>query len=211
MFRRGLDITGENDLLYAGIAYAYYNCANIGIEQEEYIEKAERYANKALALNSQSAEAHLVLGLLDQAFRGDQRAALYRLKQSAAISPDDPRPLVWLVVTYFSLGRAEAADAAVRRLQLIDPLAPMSRMAGPISDAGSGRYSSALDFPWHEMPPLPMFVMLHALMLAWNKQLNGARALLLKSVPAEWDDAPADMARMLRFAVDGDAKAIHHW
>ena len=44
LFRRGLDITGENAVLYAGIAYAYYNHVNIGVEHEEYIAKAEEYA-----------------------------------------------------------------------------------------------------------------------------------------------------------------------
>ena len=53
-----------------------------------------------------------------------------------------------LVVTYFSVGRTEAAIIAVRRLELVDPLTPMSRLAGPLSDLAAGRYQPAVDgFP----------------------------------------------------------------
>ena len=207
LFRRGLDIIGENAVLYAGIAYVYWNYVNIGIEQEAYIEKAEEYANKALALNSQSAEAHFVLGLLDLACRGNQRAAVDRLKEN---NPDDPHALFYLVIAYFTVGRAEAAGAAARRLKLIDPLTPMSRMAVQVSDLGTGQYKRALDFPWHEMPPLPLFVMGQAIALAYDKRLDEAKALILESVPAVWDDAPSQIARLVGFAADGNVEAIHH-
>ena len=41
---------GDNAQLYSGMAAANYMYANIGMGQEEYIERAEEYANKALAL-----------------------------------------------------------------------------------------------------------------------------------------------------------------
>ena len=66
---------GERDALWRD-RHVQWNYVNIGIEQETYIETAEEYANKALALNSQSAEGHFVLGPPDLACRGDQRAAV---------------------------------------------------------------------------------------------------------------------------------------
>ena len=210
LLQRGLDIIGENAVLNAGIAYVYWGYVNIGVGDEEEIEKAEEYANKALALNSQSAEAHLVLGIVDQSFRGNQRAAVFRLKQSAAITPDDPHTLFWLIVTYFPLGRAEATSDAVRRLQQIDPLTPVSRMAVPLSDLGMGRYRSALDFRWHDMPPLPVFVFFHAATLAFNKRLDEVRELTLRIVPVEWDDSFTCLTHMITLAADRDVVAIQH-
>ena len=49
----------------------------------------------------------------------------------------------------------------------------MSRMAVQVSDLGTGRYKRALDFPWREMPPLPLFVMVQAIALAYACQAAG--------------------------------------
>ena len=53
-------------------------------------------------------------------------------------------------------------------------------------------------------------LLFHAATLAYNKRLNDVRALILKSVPAEWDDASSQMTRLVGFAADGGLKAIHH-
>lgn len=41
------------------------------------------------------------------------------------------------------------------------------------------------------------------------KRLDEAKALILESVPAEWDDAPSQIARLVGFAADGNVEAIH--
>ena len=46
-----LDITGPNPLLYSAMAEAYRQYVNIGVKQEDYLEKAEDYIKKALALD----------------------------------------------------------------------------------------------------------------------------------------------------------------
>ena len=46
--QNGLDIIGDNSLLYAGMGYVYTQYVNMGLEMESNIVKAEEYAEKAL-------------------------------------------------------------------------------------------------------------------------------------------------------------------
>jgi len=41
--QNGLDIVGENPLIYAGMGYAHFHYVNLGVGQEEHIEKAKEY------------------------------------------------------------------------------------------------------------------------------------------------------------------------
>ena len=62
--QRGIDIMGDNALLYSGMAFACWQYANMGIGQEDYINQAEAYAKKALALKPDLPSALTVLGAL---------------------------------------------------------------------------------------------------------------------------------------------------
>ena len=94
--QKGLEIVGENALLNAGIGYVYYSYANLGIQGEEYEKKAETFANKALEMAPESSEAHLVLGLVNSAFFGNQQKGVYHLKKALAANPNDGDILWWL-------------------------------------------------------------------------------------------------------------------
>ena len=74
------------------MAYAYYQYVNIGVRQEEYIEKAETYARKALALDPDCPQAYIVLGDIYSAFRGNQQEAVRQYKKALSINPNDQMP-----------------------------------------------------------------------------------------------------------------------
>ena len=61
--QNALDITGPNPLLYSAMANAYRQYVNIGARQEDYLEKAEDYAKKALALDPGFSKANVVLAV----------------------------------------------------------------------------------------------------------------------------------------------------
>ena len=50
LLQKGLKITGENAVIYGGIALTYMMYANIGFEPEENITKAEEFLQKPLTL-----------------------------------------------------------------------------------------------------------------------------------------------------------------
>ncbi len=57
----GLEIVGENALLYAGMAYVYFQYVNLGLKEKEYGRKqAEDYVQKAFALDPDCSDASFV-------------------------------------------------------------------------------------------------------------------------------------------------------
>ena len=85
--QKGLDILGDNALLYSAMAAVYWQYVNIGIAQEDYIAKAEEYAEKALALDPDSPQAHFQIGIIRAAFYGDIRECIRRFRKTLSVNP----------------------------------------------------------------------------------------------------------------------------
>jgi len=130
--KTGLEVVGENALLYAGMAYAYWQYVNIGARQEEYVDKAEEYVRKAFQLDPKSPKGHLVLGLIYQAVRGDQQQSARHFKRVLAVEPNNPDALAWLTIGYSVVGRTAEALPLAERLVKIEPLA--SRAYGALAE-----------------------------------------------------------------------------
>ena len=63
--QRGLDLVGDNALLFATLGSAYLYFQHFGIRSDlSYLEKAERYASKSLAIDPNCYQAPLIYGLL---------------------------------------------------------------------------------------------------------------------------------------------------
>jgi TolB-like protein/Tfp pilus assembly protein PilF len=206
--QNGLDIIGENALLLAGMGYVYYQYANIGVEHEEYIEKAEEYARMALEQDPESAEAHLVLGCTNMAFRGDQRKSVYHLKQALARNPDDPHTLFWLLQAHDIVGRVDEAYPLAERLARVDPLTPISVCGKVFLDVSGGRF----DVPSEELtkwfrlePQNPTALFFCAGLLATCSRYDEARELIRGNVQAGLEDQSTRLILLLEGALDGDS------
>jgi TolB-like protein/lipoprotein NlpI len=209
--QNGLDIIGENALLLTGMGYVYSQYANIGLEHEEYIEKAEEYAKKALALDPESPEAHLVLGFTHQAFRGDQKTSFHHLKQALARNPDDPHALLWLVIGHSIVGKVDEAYPLAERAARVDPLTPMSVWGTPFLDVMGGRFNVASEevAKWYRQEPQnPGALFFSSLFLAYCGRFDDARALIGDSeLPApgnvfEWGNS------LLKHALAGETASF---
>jgi non-specific serine/threonine protein kinase len=198
----GLDMIGENALIYAGIGYTYWNYANQSIGQEECVDKAEKYARKALELTPDSAEAHLVLGVVYMAFRGDQKRAFYHLTKSLASKSDDPHTLSWTLLAHYIVGKLDAFMPLVERSMQLDPLNPMIRWLPAGIDLGTGRFDRAAQFAWDQLPSTPGWVFMNALALVYAQRFDNVRNLISKSVRAEWDDVFASLCRFINAAIE---------
>lgn len=62
LLQNGLDVTGENALIYAGIAHACFHYTNLDLEQEKNFKRSEEFVKKALELDPELAEAQFVYG-----------------------------------------------------------------------------------------------------------------------------------------------------
>jgi non-specific serine/threonine protein kinase len=141
-----LKLTGDNALIYAGLGYVHYQYANLGVQQEEALKKAEAYAEQALRLDPESTQAHVVLGLVQSTLNGDQRQAAWHFKQALSIDPNDWDAIYWLLGVYYVSGKTTAAWALADRLMEIDPLNPWTPiMRGIIQMFCEGRFDLATE------------------------------------------------------------------
>jgi serine/threonine-protein kinase len=118
---------GENAVVLAGIGYVYSQFSNIGADDRDYVALAEEYARRALKLDPDNPEAHMVLGFLFQEGLQDVDRSLHHLERSLAVKPDDPHTLTWWAIALSLAGRNEEMMAAATRLVEVDPLNPLSR------------------------------------------------------------------------------------
>jgi serine/threonine protein kinase/tetratricopeptide (TPR) repeat protein len=205
--KSGYEIVGENSLLDAGMGYVYWWYANIGVEHEDNIALAEEYCDRALALDPESAEAHLVLGVLYQAFRGDQVRSFYHLKRALAISPDDAHALFWLIAGHGIVGQVEGAWPLVERLEAVDPLTPISRYSRVFADVFNGKFDQSVEAltGWLRMEPgNPAALILGA----WFLALSGRLAEMCHLVEGSADPGSGEMytsvSVMAKHAVNGN-------
>jgi len=183
--QNGLDIVGENALLYAGMGYVYWQYVNSGIEvKEEYLQKAEEYAKKVFELEPESSHGHLLLGLL-QLIRGNPQQSVSHLKRALAIDPNDPDALFWLSLVYGYAGKTLVAVPLVESLLRIDPLAPFSHFRTGLLHLMEGRFNLALE-PCHKGyqmdPENPACRTVYAWILAYNQRLKEAYSLFDQNV-----------------------------
>jgi tetratricopeptide (TPR) repeat protein len=119
-----IDIMGDNAQLYSGMAAANYMYANIGLGQEEYLQRAEEFAKKALALTPNLSSALWMLGGL--CYYEDYPKNLHDFfryyKKGLAVNPNDAMILDDMASFYQVIGKPAEASAMVERLASVDPL-----------------------------------------------------------------------------------------
>jgi len=122
--QRGIDIMGDNALLYSGMAFACWQYANLGITQEDYLKRAEEYAKKALALKPDLPSALTVRASLCEFedYPENLRDKIHYLKKALNADPNYTRALSSLALSYQTLGKPSEAAALIERLERVDPL-----------------------------------------------------------------------------------------
>jgi non-specific serine/threonine protein kinase len=139
----GLRVEPDNPLLLAGVGYVHIQRVNIGVGQEESLEKAEAFASRAIYLAPELPQGHLVLGLT-AIFRVMTKAAIEHFRHALAAEPNNPDALRWLGMFCAYLGKSHEALALSERAIAIDPMAP--RMFIPLAYCHwlDGRFEAAL-------------------------------------------------------------------
>ncbi|MCH7576153.1 MAG: hypothetical protein IIA59_13665 [Candidatus Marinimicrobia bacterium] len=201
------EILGDNALIYASMAYVYWQYVNIGAGQETYLDLAEEYAEKALKLDPQSSEGHVVLGLVNIAFRGNVKKGLYHFKRALAINPNNPDALFWAPVGYTLVGKTAEAYALVDRLLEIDPLTPTIHILPGLLSLMSGQFETAVELgeKYYRMDTQnPMNHLFYPFVLAYNQQLDEASALFDNFTDVDLNNSMTGMGFILQAALAGD-------
>jgi len=120
--QQGLDIVGDNALIYCGMAYGYWLTVNNGFAQEEGVSRAQEFAQRALNLNPELPEAQAMLGWINFGFLGNLRKAVEHFKEALAIDPNSTDALNGLAILYSEYaGRVNASLPLMERRHIILP------------------------------------------------------------------------------------------
>ncbi|TRZ92995.1 hypothetical protein D4R89_00385 [bacterium] len=203
--QNALAIIGANPLLYSAMASAYFQYVNIGVKQEDYLAKAEDYANKALAIDPDFSQARSVLGWIYLA--GNTQEAIRHFKRALAANPNEPDALSRLWRAYVFVGKPSAALPLLGRLKKADPLNPGIYSFQGLIHLFSGQYRLALDpfRKWYQSDPdNPAKEYFYALILAYNKVYEEAFSIIEKCAKADPNNAVSKFGLLLKYGLQKD-------
>ena len=208
----GLRIIGDNALLHAGLGYVYSQYANIGAQQEEAIRKAETHALKALSLDPDTAEAYLLLGIIQSCFGGNPRESIRRLRQCLSIDPNNYDALFWLCPCFWATGRTSNSIVKANRLIELDPLNPAGYYALSMAYFYEGRFGLAAETMRHDVLNaslgLPWCAFFQAYVVAYSGNTRESLILLEGLERAPHEDIFVKFARILSLALQGERRRV---
>jgi non-specific serine/threonine protein kinase len=203
--QNGLDIVGENVLLYAGMGYVYWQFYNSGIRSDEScLRQVEEYAGRIFKLEPDSSYGHFLLGLYYT--MGNNQKSVQHLKRVLEKDPNNADALFWLAAVYMHVGKAAAAAPLVDRLLKIDPLNPINHSLPGWLYFFNGQFELALE-PFQRMlqmvPDDPAGRGLYAMTLIYNGRSEEAISLIDQLVQAEPNHLFSQLGLFLKYALQG--------
>ena len=206
-----IGIVGPNATLYGAMAYVHWNYANMGTEPEENIAKAEEYVQKAFALDSQSPEAHLALGLIYNNMHPDMKKSVSHLQAVLERDPHNYDALLWLTADYAEIGKMSAARACVTDMARIDPASAASIMMTGFVPFYEGRFDLALApvAKADSMEPQNWFTQFFfPIVLAYNGKLDEARSVIDKHATANPPNLILAFVTFVQRALNNDVEGM---
>ena len=138
-----LETVGENALLRATLGYFYVMAYDVGLAtDEDTLQRAEQYANQALAMDPMLAQAHLALGWVRYK-RAGVTAGMPLFERAAELGCRDAD---WLLAFELGvIGRIADAKRWADAAMVADPLNEMSVWVRGIVDFWDGRFEDTLE------------------------------------------------------------------
>jgi non-specific serine/threonine protein kinase len=210
LLKDALRIVGENALLNAGIGYVYWQFVNAGIRADtEYLDIAERYADKVFKMDPESHHGHRLLGLINAA-RGNPAEAVANLKKALAADPNDPDTLGWLGLLYGFYGNVSAGLPLCEKLLEIDPLTPVTHVDMSFMPWFEGRFDEAAERArkaYELAREHPVFGFMYGLCLACGGHLDEAYTILEEVEHDQSAGFFCSLSRFIRNALQGNKAA----
>ena len=153
--KNGMEIVGDNALLFASLGHAYANYAQLGIDPEgAYLEQAAACAERVFDLEPDSSRGHFLQGLV-RFHSGDLRSARAPPERPLVGRPNDPDILAMLGYLSTLCGQHTRASDLFQRALDVDPLTPLNIALPGFLASSQGRQEDALyyyrkyrDIPW---------------------------------------------------------------
>jgi len=208
---QGLEIIGENEILYADMGQVYMLYIERGVDRGEInFKKAQECAEKVFSLNPNSANGHYLMGHLKM-WRGHIKESMKDLMQGLSIDPNHHNSAFFLTVIYITSGKGDSARPIIQKILKTDPMNPSSYLISGEAEIFDGQFNQAVGYlrKGYELEPLPVLKFWIAKALAYNNELKESRKLLysvsLEAPGSHW----AQMALFLLYAIQGEkSKAL---
>jgi len=202
----GLNLIGENALLYSGIADAYFQYQDFGLGEERYLKKAEEYAKKALTMDPNCPQAHIVLGKLSfyKDFPENMVDYLRHIKLALAVEPYNAYALERIVWGLSFLGKPEIALPYMERMKQVDPLNPWNLGLQATMDFYAGKWEHAIEPNrqlFHLDPESPENRLFYAWALAENRNTDEAISIIDQSVRTAPDNVFGKFGLLLKYGM----------
>jgi DNA-binding winged helix-turn-helix (wHTH) protein/TolB-like protein/Flp pilus assembly protein TadD len=125
-FQQALDCDPNYAPAYSGLADSYISFATIGaLSPAVAVPKARAAAQKALAINERSAEAHAALGFIKNSYDWDFQAAEKHFERAAEINPNYSIAYHWHGFCLLARRKFAESIELMKRAQALDPLSPI--------------------------------------------------------------------------------------
>ena len=208
----GLDIMGDNALLYSGMAYAVLQLVNIGAKQDKDLAESKEIAKKALALDPESEKAHAVLGWI--ALWENPRQVIHHFKKALSIYPNDAFALQGLAVYHIQVvGGIAEATRILKRLIRIDPLHFATNNLQGLVHIYDGEYNLSIPHFRRTFDLFPDNVIVqfyYAMALAYLGQMDQAFVLIDQNANSAPNNAFSKLGLMLKYAVQKKKDKVFH-
>jgi adenylate cyclase len=207
---QGLEIVGENALLYGTLGLANVFLHHYGIRVTSVqLEKAREQANHSLSLDPECAPAHLVNGILEFYIEYNKQAAADIFKNILQFDKDNPDALRWLGLSYIVAGRVKEARPISKRLLQLDPMTPESRVFPGWVDSSEGLIQESIPHfeKWLQIDPDGPYTKYYSsLMFAINNEQSRSIKLMDSLIRMFPDSIYSKFAFFFRSALAGDKK-----
>jgi len=205
--QKGLEITGDNEMIYFGMGYVYFMHINLGIKnKEECIIKAEQYVKRIFDIDQNSVYGHRLLGIVNVR-RSNLQQGVLQLKRILSIDPNDIEALSWLICAYCNAGKQLVASPLADRIISIDPINYTGKFFYSWIELLNGNFSESLkrSFEFYNMAPdPPNGKLMHAIVLAYNNRLEECYSLCDENLKYNPDNIFALIGQCLKFALQGE-------
>lgn len=120
-------------LAYAGLAESYYFASSVYLRPAEALMKVKANAEKALSLDEDLAEAHMLAGISATYYDRKPEEAERRFKRAVELAPNNLLAHQWYGRYLVSQGRLAAAIGEFFRARELDPLSARLRVLTSIT------------------------------------------------------------------------------
>ena len=204
---KGLEIVGENELLYAALGNAYLESINLIISPDEsQLQEVEECALKVFDLNTNSSYGHFLRGAIHYK-RGKIQDAVRDLKRALRVDPNDPQTLFYISGLLGFSGKGSIGRPYARRLLDIDPLTPLSQIWWAWVELLDGRLEVAIEpirKTYQTDPENALTAWLFAVALALNNRLENAYTVFSHLGKQASENPLAQLGLFFMYSLKGD-------